>query len=76
MIQPHEPYENTADTYSEETRELISIMKETRKWKMNSKNDIHPFLNYLNNNDHKDKGRFIQVLPNKKMEIFLKKRTG
>ena len=73
MIQPHEPYENTIDAYSEETKELISVMKQTKKWTMNSKNKTHPFLNYLNNNDHKDNGWLRQVLTDNKNGNVVKK---
>ena len=48
-------------------------MKQTRKWIMNSKNETHSFLNYLNINDHKDKGWLRQVLPNNKNGNVVKK---
>ena len=73
LIQPHEPYENNVDVYSEETKELISVMKQTKKWTMNSKNETHPFLNYMKNNDHKDKGWLRQILPNNKNGNVFKK---
>ena len=73
LIQPHEPYENNVNSYSDETKELISVMKQTKKWTMNSKNETHPFLNYMKNNDHKDRGWLRQILPNNNNDNVFKK---
>ena len=40
---------------------------------MNSKNETHPFLNFMINNDHKDKGWLRKILPNNNNGNVVKK---
>ena len=54
---------NQPEGFTDETKELISILKSTRKWIFDSSNSMHPFLDYLKANDHKEKGWIRKVLP-------------
>ena len=51
LIQPPEPYENSTrsdrDTFSDETKELISVLKKTNLWTYDSSNNEHPLFAYL-----------------------------
>ena len=68
LIQPPEPYETdnrfNSEDFSYETNELISVLKDTKKWTSNSKNQKHPFLNYLEHNNHREEGWIRKLLPN------------
>lgn len=68
LIQPPEPYETdkriNSEDFSYETNELISVLKDTKKWTSNSKNLKHPFLNYLEHNNHREEGWIRKLLPN------------
>lgn len=67
LIQPPEPYENNStnitEDFSNNTKLLISTLKESKNWTINSKNIKHPFLNYLEQNNHRDEGWIRNFLP-------------
>ena len=77
LIQPPEPYEHSnsdeSDTFSIETKELMSILKKTQHWTSNSHNKPHPFLSYLQLNEDKDKGWIKKFYHIKQSETKQKK---
>ena len=67
LIQPPEPYKtdnriNSKD-FDGETGELISVLKDTKKWTSDSKNKEHPFWNYLEHNKNKQECWIRKLLP-------------
>ena len=69
LIQPPEPYEssnhNDTDDFSDDTKELIQVLKDTHIWTCNANRTDHPFMTYLIQNNSKESGWIIKNLPNK-----------
>ena len=55
LIQPPESYEYSncydSDYFSTETKDLISVLKQTKEWTYNSSNNEHPLFTYLKRNN-------------------------
>ena len=67
LLQPPSP--NTIETstdsndFTDETKELICILKKTNKWTSNNKNILNPFYEYLRANNDKNEGWIRNILP-------------
>ena len=80
LIQPPEPYENStrndSDTFSDETKEMISVLKKTNHWTYDSTNNEHPLFAYLKRNDDKEYGWIRKLLPKQNDEDDKRKKLS